>query len=81
MCLLCGPHHAMVDLGTYQVVMLDGVPHVIPPRWIDAERQPIRNTPPQAGGTPRWDDQNAARTLGHQLRLGLDRDPAPPDTG
>jgi hypothetical protein len=71
MCLLCGPHHAMVDLGTYQVVMVDGVPHVIPPRWIDAEQRPIRNT--------WWDDQKAARTLGDQLRLDLG--PAPPDTG
>lgn len=44
MCLLCRYHHRhFQDLG-WDVFMQDGVPWWRPPRWIDSERRPIRNT-------------------------------------
>ncbi|MFZ5872046.1 MAG: HNH endonuclease signature motif containing protein, partial [Actinomycetota bacterium] len=73
--LLCGAHHAMVEHGHYRIVMIDGVPHVIPPPWIDAHQTPVANT--------YWRDQDRARHTGRQLALALDIHPRarPPDTG
>jgi hypothetical protein len=42
--LLCGPCHRMFDKLGWRGVMIDGVPHWIPPAWIDPNRQPRRNT-------------------------------------
>lgn len=41
--LLCGVHHRQFEHMGWSCRMLDGVPHWIPPSWIDAERAPIRN--------------------------------------
>ena len=41
---LCGPHHRDHTRQGWQCQMIDGVPHWIPPRWIDPERKPRRNT-------------------------------------
>ncbi|MFZ5870782.1 MAG: DUF222 domain-containing protein [Actinomycetota bacterium] len=73
--LLCGAHHAMVEHGHYRIVMIDGVPHVIPPPWVDPDQTPVRNT--------YWLDQDRARHTGRQLALALDIRPRarPPDTG
>jgi hypothetical protein len=42
--LLCGHHHRMFERLGYHCVMIDGIPHWIPPRWIDREGTPRRNT-------------------------------------
>lgn len=46
LCLLCPHHHRLYDNGdsSWTVRMIDGVPHWVPPRWIDPDREPIRNT-------------------------------------
>jgi hypothetical protein len=44
MCLLCRFHHRMFGKLGWEVVMLDDVPHWIPPAWLDPERRPKRNT-------------------------------------
>jgi hypothetical protein len=44
MCLLCRYHHREFQRRGWDVVMQDGVPHWLPPPWIDPERRPIRNT-------------------------------------
>jgi hypothetical protein len=74
MCLLCGGHHAMVDLGRYRIVMLDGIPHVIPPADVDPVQRPVRNS--------WWLHKSAARDLSDELRLNLENPapgPAPPE--
>ncbi|MFZ5870187.1 MAG: hypothetical protein ACOYXW_06635, partial [Actinomycetota bacterium] len=66
-----------VEHGHYRIVMIDGVPHVIPPPWVDPDQTPVRNT--------YWLDQDHARRTGRQLALdlGIDLRPRarPPDTG
>jgi hypothetical protein len=64
MALLCGGHHVQVEQGHYTLVILDGIPHVIPPTWIDPQQRPVRNT--------YWHDKQRARDLGRQLALDLD---------
>jgi Domain of unknown function (DUF222)/HNH endonuclease len=44
MCLLCRFHHREFQHRGWQVTMIDGAPHWIPPAWLDPERTPIRNT-------------------------------------
>ena len=63
MCLLCGAHLSQIGAGHYQVTMNDGIPHVIPPRWLGPARTPIRNT--------YCLDEHAAAALGDQLTLTL----------
>lgn len=41
--LLCGYHHTLVHQGEWTARMIDGIPHVIPPPWIDPVRTPQRN--------------------------------------
>ncbi|MBL8929999.1 MAG: DUF222 domain-containing protein [Kineosporiaceae bacterium] len=74
--LVCGHHHTAVHAGTWTIQMIDGVPWVIPPPWIDPLQRPIRNT-------IHHDERTAHRLaahLGDQLALdldtGLDLDPA-----
>ncbi|WP_111768115.1 HNH endonuclease signature motif containing protein [Nakamurella deserti] len=44
-CLLCPYHHAEIHKEQWQARMsTDGVPEFVPPRWIDPERRPRRNT-------------------------------------
>jgi hypothetical protein len=50
--LLCRFHHAHLHKSTWRLVMQDGVPHIIPPRWIDVMQSPIaitrrRTLPPE----------------------------------
>jgi hypothetical protein len=76
MALLCGGHHGHVEAGHYAVVMVDGIPHVVPPPWVDPDQTPVRNTYRQ--------DQRAARDTGRQLAIDLGVTPraaSPPDTG
>ena len=42
--LLCGYHHREFEHLGWECVMVDGIPHFVPPRWLDGERTPIRNT-------------------------------------
>jgi hypothetical protein len=44
MCLLCRYHHREFAKRGWDIVMHDGVPHRLPPPWIDPERRPVRNT-------------------------------------
>jgi hypothetical protein len=65
--LLCGAHHTAVHAGTWTLTIINGIPWVIPPRWLDETQQPLRNTYPTA--------THHADHLGHQLRIWHD----PPD--
>jgi hypothetical protein len=42
--LLCGYHHRSFDQLGWTVDMRDGTPWWTPPRWIDPDQRPIRNT-------------------------------------
>ena len=42
--LLCPYHHRNFERLGYRCTMLDGVPHWIPPTWIDPTQTPVRNT-------------------------------------
>jgi hypothetical protein len=44
MSLLCGGHHLQVEKGHFKLVMVDGIPYVTPPAWIDPAQTPVRNT-------------------------------------
>jgi hypothetical protein len=41
--LLCGRHHTEVHQGTWELQMLQGIPWVRPPGWIDRSRPLLRN--------------------------------------
>ncbi len=44
-CLLCAFHHSEIHREQWRAqVAIDGVPEFIPPRWIDPEQRPRRNT-------------------------------------
>ncbi len=58
--LLCTRHHTAVHTGHWRLAVIDGVPYVIPPPWIDPTATPRRNTMPTA--------EHQARTLGQRLR-------------
>jgi hypothetical protein len=68
--LLCGAHHSAVHAGTWSLTIINGMPWVIPPRWLDEHQQPVRNTYPTA--------THHADHLAHQLGLWHDP-PHPPD--
>jgi hypothetical protein len=38
--LLCPFHHANLHRSEWRLIMLDGVPHMVPPAWIDPEQTP-----------------------------------------
>ena len=42
--LLCHFHHSHLHKSSWKLTMLTGVPHLIPPRWIDIEQTPIPTT-------------------------------------
>lgn len=42
--LLCGYHHTLIHQGDWTATMIDGIPHFIPPPWIDPTQTPQRNT-------------------------------------
>ncbi|MDT4988947.1 MAG: hypothetical protein QOI74_3041, partial [Micromonosporaceae bacterium] len=39
----CGDHRDHQAMG-WQPAMINGIPHWIPPKWLDPEQRPIRNT-------------------------------------
>lgn len=41
--LLCGYHHRDFERRVWECRMTDGMPHWIPPSWVDPERRPLRN--------------------------------------
>ncbi|MFT4469444.1 DUF222 domain-containing protein [Arthrobacter sulfonylureivorans] len=55
---LCGLHHDLIEQGTWNITVRDGIPWFTPPDYIDPDRQPLRNTywqthiPPQPRCTP-----------------------------
>jgi hypothetical protein len=65
--MVCSAHHTAVHAGTWTLTIINQIPWVIPPRWLDPQQRPVRNTYPNATHT--------ADHLGHQLRLWHD----PPD--
>ncbi len=42
--LICGFHHREFDRAGWSVRMVDGVPHWLPPAWLDPAQRPRRNT-------------------------------------
>jgi hypothetical protein len=44
LCLLCTYHHREFERRGWTVQMRDGVPEWIPPRWLDPDQVPRRNT-------------------------------------
>jgi hypothetical protein len=42
-CLLCGFHHDHFAAFGWTCRMINGIPHWIPPTWIDAQQRPRRN--------------------------------------
>jgi len=63
--LLCQTHHTLVHTGTWRIAMIDGLPWLVPPPWIDPDRRPLRRHVPTA-------EDDAAR-LGDRLRISRDR--------
>jgi hypothetical protein len=61
---LCPAHHQQVHAGTWQIRMIDGVPWVRPPHWVDPQRRLLRN--------PFHQHARAASRIGQQLQLALD---------
>ena len=44
-CLLCRHHHTEIHREEWVIRMAaDGLPEFIPPRWIDSQQKPRRNT-------------------------------------
>lgn len=74
--LLCDRHHSAVHAGHWTLQMIDGVPWVIPPAWLDPSGVPRRNTVAEA--------EHRARTLAQRLRnpqLTLDLPDGQPHSG
>lgn len=44
LCLLCPFHHREFERRGWAAIMVGGRPHWRPPRWIDPDRVPVRNT-------------------------------------
>lgn len=42
--LLCHFHHSHLHRSAWKLVMRGGVPHIVPPRWVDVEQSPIPTT-------------------------------------
>ncbi|MQA81148.1 MAG: DUF222 domain-containing protein [Streptosporangiales bacterium] len=41
--LYCGRHHRQLHQRHWQATMINGIPHTIPPPWIDPQQKPRRN--------------------------------------
>ena len=70
--LLCGHHHREFEKHGWACEMFDGVPHWIPPTWLDPDQTPRRNTAHHADvdfsrftrtETDRWCDGNTSQEL------------------
>lgn len=46
--LLCSYHHSLVHRSGWEIVMTDGLPHFVPPAWLDPLRTPRHNRAWQA---------------------------------
>jgi hypothetical protein len=57
--LLCGRHHIEVHAGTWEIEMSDGVPWVLPPRWLGVNASALRNAPLGAACARSGDGQHA----------------------
>ena len=66
MAMVCSRHHTDIHAGTWSLTMIDGVPWVKPPRWLDPDQRLTRNT--------YRDHHNTAAQLAIDLR-------PPPDDG
>jgi Domain of unknown function (DUF222) len=44
LCLVCGFHHRAFERGGWRCQMINGIPHWIPPAWLDPDQTPRRNT-------------------------------------
>jgi hypothetical protein len=42
--LLCDSHHRLIHAQDWNIGIVDGHPEFIPPRWVDPDQTPIRNT-------------------------------------
>jgi hypothetical protein len=42
--LLCARHHTEIHAGEWTIQMLDGIPWFTPPKWLDPDQKPLRNT-------------------------------------
>jgi hypothetical protein len=41
--LLCSFNHRNFEQAGWRGIMINGIPHFIPPRWLDPEQKPLRN--------------------------------------
>jgi hypothetical protein len=62
--LLCPRHHTEIHAGDWVVAIRDGTPWFTPPRWLDPDQRPIRNTVHAA--------VSEIRVMAHQLQLDVD---------
>jgi hypothetical protein len=44
MAMVCGRHHTDIHAGTWTLQMIDNVPWVTPPPWMDRRQRPTRNS-------------------------------------
>jgi hypothetical protein len=42
--LVCGYHHTLLHQGEWTARMIEGMPYLVPPPWIDLRQHPQRNT-------------------------------------
>ncbi len=66
--LACGPHHTAIEVGTWAVRMVEGVPQLRAPRWVDPDQRWLL--------LPRRVAERSADRLGRQLVLGAVTGPA-----
>ncbi len=59
----CDPHHDALHAGTWTITMINDVPYVVAPSWLDPTRTPRRNT--------LHHDETTTIPLAHQLTLHL----------
>jgi hypothetical protein len=65
--MLCAHHHAGVHAGIWSLTIINGLPWIIPPRWVTPDRRPVRNPVPDA--------RAHAEHLARQLRLAIPDQP------
>ena len=73
MCLLCARHHTEVGQRTWDIQMINGVPWVRPPSWVDHTRPLLAQPHPQAEVTP--DQSLVDRARRAVLRVSRGRRP------
>lgn len=63
---ICARHHSELHAGGWGMVVIDDLPHVVPPFWLDPTRTPRRNTGPR--------DEAAALRLAARMSRQLELD-------